>query len=492
MQVADQGTRRGLVSADPRVRTALAGIVVLAAALRFSTLGVQSYWLDESYSAHIAGLAFKDVFIQVKSNEGNPPLYYYLAYLWRHVFGVSEFSLRSLSALFGTATVPAAFYAGRYLLASERAGLVTALLTALNPWLIWYSQEARSYILLVFFSAVALAFFARALRTSEPRDVVLWAGASILAVCSHYFAAFTILPEAAWLWWVLRGNRRDLKPFYLSFAGVAVVGLLLLPFALVQNRGNQRSFIHALPRGTRLEDIVRHPLAGELGGPVHGFVQAAAVLSLVSIALLVWRGGVLEKLGAAVAAGIVIGSLVIPFVVSFVPSVDFFFARNSLAVVLPMLIVIAAGLSVQRGGWIAGLALVGLCALWMAVNIAVPLDKKLQRDDWRGAAQALGPVTSPRVVATAPDFLRLPLVTYLHHTVLLPAGGTVAAEVDVVRLRRSTQAVTVPLAIKGFTPAAVQRTPSYELLRYRSARPVLVTPATLGSIKPSWAALVQR
>lgn len=492
MRVADQDTRGGLVSAGPRVRVALAGIVVLAAALRFSTLGVQSYWLDESYSAHIAGLAFKDVFVQVKSNEGNPPLYYYLAYLWRHVFGVSEFSLRSLSAIFGTATVPAAFYAGRYLLASERAGLVTALLTALNPWLIWYSQEARSYILLVFFSAVALAFFARALRTGARRDVWLWAGASILALCSHYFAVFTILPEAAWLWWVLRGNGRDLKPFWLGLAGIGAVGLLLLPFALVQNRGNQRSFIHELPRGTRLEDIIRHPLAGELGGPVHGFVQAAAVLSLVSIALLIWRGGVLEKLGAAVAFGIFFVSIAVPFVISLVPSVDFFFARNSLAVVVPMLIVIAAGLSVPRGGWIAALTLVGLCALWMAVNIAVPLDKKLQRDDWRGAVHSLGPVTQPRVVATAPDFLRLPLATYLHHETRMAPSGAVAAEVDVIRLRRSTQAVTAPIAIEGFTAASVKRTPSYELVRYRSARPVLVTPATLGAIKPSWAALVQR
>ena len=483
---------RRLVSADPRVRIALAGIVVLAAALRFSTLGVQSYWLDESYSAHIASLAFGDVYGSVTSNEGNPPLYYYLAYLWRHVFGAGEFGLRSMSALVGTATVPAAFYAGRYLLASERAGLVTALLTALNPWLIWYSQEARGYIFLVFFSAVALAFFARALRTSAPRDVVLWAGASALALCSHYFAVFTIAPEAAWLWWVLRGNRRDLRPFYLSVAGIGVVGAPLLHIALVQNRGDQRTFIHALPRSTRLEDVVRHPLAGELGGPVHGFVQAAAVLSLVAVALLIWRGGVLEKLGAAVAFGIALVSVAIPFVTSLVPSLDLLFARNSLAIVVPLLVVIAAGLATPRGGWIAALTLVGLCALWITVDIAVPLDKKLQRDDWRGAVHALGPVTRPRVVATAPNYLEMPLHTYLHHAVVWGFRGTASTELDVIRLRRGTQAATGPVAIKGFTPVAVKRTPSYELDRYRAPRPVLVSPATLAPIKPSTVALIQR
>src|SRR4051794_4645827 len=153
-----------LLSADPRVRVALAGIVVLAAALRFSTLGVQSYWLDESYSVHIVNQSFFEVLTRVKSTEGAPPPYYYLGWVWRHAFGTSEGGLRSLSPLIGTATVPAAFYAGKELV-SERAGLVTALLVALNPWLVWYSQEARTYCLLVLLSTVALAFFARALRT---------------------------------------------------------------------------------------------------------------------------------------------------------------------------------------------------------------------------------------------------------------------------------------------------------------------------------------
>src|SRR5207247_9289938 len=122
LQAAGVGSR----VAAPPVGAALAGIVVLAAALRFSTLGVQSYWLDEAYTAQIANLPVADVWHQVSASEGTPPLYYYLANGWRHFFGTSEFALRSLSALLGTATIPAAFYAGRELV-SERAGLVTAL-----------------------------------------------------------------------------------------------------------------------------------------------------------------------------------------------------------------------------------------------------------------------------------------------------------------------------------------------------------------------------
>src|SRR5207244_4033054 len=161
---------------------------------------------------------------------------------------------------------------------------------------------------------------------------------------------------------------------------IAVVGAALLPLALEQRQGNRQGFIHALPRGTRLEDVIRHPLAGELGGPVHGFVQAAGVLALVAIALLLIRGGLREGRGVLVAFSVAAVSLAIPLAFSFT-SLDYFLARNSLAVTVPLLVVVAAGLAVPRGGWIARGTLVGLCVLWMIINVSVPLDKKLQRDD---------------------------------------------------------------------------------------------------------------
>ncbi|MFL5887247.1 MAG: glycosyltransferase family 39 protein [Thermoleophilaceae bacterium] len=472
------------------VAPALGAIVVLAAALRFSTLGVQSFWLDEAYTRLIAKLALGDVWHQIKTSEGTPPLYYYLAYASRHVSGASEVGLRSLSAVIGTLTVPAAFYAARELV-SRRAGLVCALLVAVNPWLIWYSQEARAYALLVLVSTVALVFFARAARTGSRRDVVLWAVVAAVAVCSHYFAVFTIAPEAAWLLYVWQRERRPLRPLLFGFAGVAVVCGALVPLARDQRHGDRQAFIHDLPRSTRLEDFVRHPLAGELGGPVHGFVQAAGVLALIAAALVLFRAGPRERRGALLALGIAVMSVAIPFVLSFT-SLDYLFARNSMAAVVPALVFIAAGLAVPSPRWLGFGVLAGLCALWLAVDIATPLDKKLQRDDWRGAVRALGPASSPRVVVTAPSFLDVPLTTYLHPAARVGPPGAVAAELDLIRLRRGSQAAAPPVAITGFTLVGVKRTVSYELLRYRAPVPVRITAATLAGLKPSSVAFFQR
>ena len=95
-----------------------------------------------------------DVLLKLRTrHEQTPPLYFMLARGWIHVFGSGEVGLRSLSALFGTATVPVVYLAGAAM-RSRRAGLIAAAFTALSPLTIWYSQEARNYALLLFLAAV--------------------------------------------------------------------------------------------------------------------------------------------------------------------------------------------------------------------------------------------------------------------------------------------------------------------------------------------------
>jgi Predicted membrane protein len=178
---------------------ALAGLTAAGVAVRFSTLGLQSYHHDEVITAmRVIPGSFDHMLREVKRSESNPPLYYVLAWGWAKVFGTGEVGLRSLSALFGAATVPVGYLIGRQL-ATRRVGLILAALLAFNPMLIWYSQEARSYALLVFFAALSLYFFVKVLDTRRGRDLAFWAVASALALCSHYFAFFAVGIEAAWL-----------------------------------------------------------------------------------------------------------------------------------------------------------------------------------------------------------------------------------------------------------------------------------------------------
>src|SRR5438309_2776395 len=101
----------------------LAGIVVAGALLRFATLDVQSYWLDEAATVNLMRKGFGGMISGVVSGESTPPLYYIVAWVWAKLFGTGEVGLRSLSALFGTLTIPVAYVLGRRA-AGIRAGLI--------------------------------------------------------------------------------------------------------------------------------------------------------------------------------------------------------------------------------------------------------------------------------------------------------------------------------------------------------------------------------
>jgi mannosyltransferase len=146
----------------------LAGLVAVAAALRFTALGTQSFWLDESFTELLVRKDFGAMLSALPDSENTPPLYYILAWGWSQLFGSGEVGLRTLSALVGTSTVPVAYFTGRRLV-SDSAGLVLAALVAVNPFLVWYSQEARAYGLLVLLATLSLYFAAGAVERPEPR-----------------------------------------------------------------------------------------------------------------------------------------------------------------------------------------------------------------------------------------------------------------------------------------------------------------------------------
>ena len=123
MEAAGALGRRGPSNLAEAVRQAVrersrafwivAGLTVLAAGLRFATLGVQAYHHDEIVTAsRILRGSFWHAMDAVGFSESAPPLYYALAWLWTQVTGTGEWGLRSLSALAGVATVPVAYLLG--------------------------------------------------------------------------------------------------------------------------------------------------------------------------------------------------------------------------------------------------------------------------------------------------------------------------------------------------------------------------------------------
>ncbi len=374
---------------------ALPGIIALAAVVRFATLDGQSFDHDEAVTAaRVLHPSLFDTLSAVVHGERSPPLYYVLAWGWSTAFGTGEVGLRSLSALFGTLTVPVAYLAARELVNRRPIALLAAAFVALNPYLVWYSQEARSYALMVLFATVALLFFARALNRPDPHSLAMWGLASALAVCTHYFAVFLIAPEAIWLV-VGRTHRRQA---ILTVAAVIAVGLALIPLAIAQEGGGRRNGFTEIPLASRVGETALNYVASEEPAPfagsgkidaVQGVAAAGgALLLLTALGLILARASPAEKRAATVAGVLGAAAIVVPLLLVVV-GIDFINPRNLIGSLVPLLILVAVGFASAGAGRLGWIASLGGCLLFAGVLVAVNVSAQMQRPDWRGAAEAL-------------------------------------------------------------------------------------------------------
>jgi 4-amino-4-deoxy-L-arabinose transferase-like glycosyltransferase len=466
------------VSQRSTVLWALAGLTALGVAVRFASLGLQSYHHDEVITAmRVIPGSFEDMLHRVKTSESNPPLYYVLSWGWAKAFGTGEFGLRSLSALFGAATVPVGYLIGRQL-ATRRAGLILAALIAVNPMLIWYSQEARSYALLAFFGALGLFFFARALDTGRGRDLAWWALASALALCSHYFAVFAVAIEAIWLLVALRSRWRVVLP---ALGAVGAVGLALLPLANAQTNPTHIGWIENSPLGERFWETAVSFLVGETGhviaeAPRERYALVPLVLIGLALILVVLRGARRERRGAVL--GLVLGLGVAALTaVAALAGKDYVVERNLLPALVPLLGAAAIGFAVSGARRFGLLLAVALCAYWLAFDVHVTQTPNLQRPDFRTVTDELGPPGGRRAIVTwklAAD----PVRYYLHDQALRMYGGKERiSEVAVLRKPLVTgQPVKLP---PSFHQVGRVRADRLTLITYFSKRPVRIPFHTL-------------
>jgi hypothetical protein len=465
-------------------RRALAAVCALTLAggvLRFATLDAQSYWLDELVTVSLLDRDFGAMLGEIRHTEATPYLYYLLAWPWARVAGLGEIGLRSLSALAGTATIPAAYGAGAAL-ASRRVGLAAAAIVAAHPFLVWYSQEARSYALLALLGALSVLFLGRALGRPARGDLLGWALAASLAQATHYFAVFLVAAEAVWL--VLRYRPRR------EAVAASLVPLLVLVAhlpLLAAQRGNG-------------EAVTAGSLASRIGGGAKAVVVGysfpleiagtllAGSLVLVGLVLAAVRSSGRERAGALVAGSLAAAALVLPVALALAGG-DYLSARNLVLAVVPGAVCVAAGFVSSRVGVVAGGALVVLLA---SITLVVSVDDRYGRTDWRGAAGLLEPSATERAIVVTPFLSRSlwsPYVPGLEE----PAGDPVrVGEIAVVGLATegglSSGAVAPPDAPPrppppGFALASVERTPTLVLVTYRAPRPTTVSESALAALR---------
>jgi 4-amino-4-deoxy-L-arabinose transferase-like glycosyltransferase len=208
-----------------RLRLAALAVTLLGLALRFWGLGTESIWLDEVTSIIIARMDLPSV-IAWAAGDIHPPLYYVALHFWR-ALGESEFAIRSLSAALGAVSI-LVLYGLAAELFGRRVGLVAALFLALSPLHIWYSQEARMYVMLTLWVLMSSYLMVLALRRQDRRYWLGYVVISALALYTHYFALFGLLFQnvlaAYWFW------RKKGRPWQRWLWAQLAIALLFSPW----------------------------------------------------------------------------------------------------------------------------------------------------------------------------------------------------------------------------------------------------------------------
>ncbi|GAB4542492.1 MAG: glycosyltransferase family 39 protein [Anaerolineae bacterium] len=237
----------------PRVWPPLA-LTLLAFAIRLHNLTYHSLWFDEAMSVHWARSSVPRI-LEVSMNlveDRLPPLYYLSLHYWRLWVGDGEVAVRLPSVLLGTLLIPLIYRLAADLLAGSygrRVALLAAALAALNPFLVWYSQEARMYAQAVLLSSLGTWLFLRAVASTHSQDdrkatfnhAFTWLAYGLCLVAglyTHLYTGFLLPSHALYLLLTWRWSRRAWLPFA---ATMLVVALSFTPLALAAWRASSEA-----------------------------------------------------------------------------------------------------------------------------------------------------------------------------------------------------------------------------------------------------------
>ena len=450
-------------------------ILVAAAALRLATLDAQSLWFDEAFTpVHVLHGGLGATLRSMAHTENTPPLWYVLDWGWTRLLGTGAVAMRSLSALAGVGLVGVGWLIGREL-AQRRAAVALAALLAVNPLMVWYSQEARAYELLALLGGLSYLFYVRVRRRgARTGDLVGWAAFSALALLTHYFAIFLVAAEAVGL--LLAPGRR--RGRVLAVASVAVVGAALVPLALSQG-GHGAQWIGRWALGDRLIAIGQYYVLGYYGNVLGHALLALALLPLAGIAALgiASRPPRAEADRALEALAIGVAAILAPLTLALFGA-DYLAPRNLVAAWVPVTASAAVVLATSRHR--AAATAVGAIAVaaGLAVVLATSVSPRLQRGDWRGLAHRL-PGSLGAVAVVTPQLGSSPLEYY--RPLLGRAGPRTplaVAEIDLVGYRPLRAGAGRP-PVAGFALAGRAEVHGLLLYRFTSPRPVAVSERAL-------------
>jgi len=385
-------------------------ILIIAAVIRLYGLSFESIWLDEA----MTGLRARMNFIEMLDNfasKDHVPFYFTMIWTWGKFFGTSAISIRMPSVIFGVLSVIPIYLIGSGI--SKRTGYYSALIVAIIPTLVYFSQEARMYSFMLCISAWSLVFLIRFLKSTGRKrkiNLALLLTFNFILVYTHYYSLLFIGMEcvSVFLMLIIRSNTniiekiksliQDIWPCVLSI-------LFILPW-MVFIRMRYPGTEQTTGGGLKLSNELLLNIYYFLGGFYHLFYNPSLGLKL----FISWIMVFLVILGITILVknsiknkrikdegALLFPLLILPPIMVYIVSVKWqslynyrYFLFMSTAFIIFSMIPVAyfskkASMKNSFSRYLSEIPVLLICVLLLvsSYNMIVMEDK----DDWRGAVQ---------------------------------------------------------------------------------------------------------
>lgn len=356
--------------------------LLLAAILRIWGLGDESLWLDEGFTYRRAYVSLPVLIADLKV-QTQGIAYYVIERGWCRVFGTSEFALRFPSVIFGTLSVLALYLLAVRFFSRSMASLA-ALILAVNPFAVFYSQDARPYALFLLAALASLEFFALLLEEWNRRRVAGYLLFTVLALYTHPFAPFLLVAQFAGLL-IFRGDesrpeaRRNIWQWIALFT---VTFVLLIPQLLLVSDSIGKKL-----SGTGPGSWIPLPSILKLLGTFQHYfmtpyLAATAALTILVGLLLGWRCEMSSRRALWFLVAIGLSFTALPWLLSRLIS-PIYIDRYTIPAVAAVALLLAWSLRMLPA-W--GRALASAVLLLFTVHAFYLYHTGLDKDPWREAA----------------------------------------------------------------------------------------------------------
>ena len=442
---------------------ALGLVTVGAALLRLVALGAEELWFDEIFSAVLASQEPAELLRRALADKTNPPGFYLALWIWTRIGGFEVEWMRLLPAIAGIALVPAIAWLARTLGMSRGAALLSALLAAVSPLMLAMSVELRAYSLLALATVLALGAAVLVARGDGRRTaIVALLGADLALVSLHYFGVLIVAVTIVGIIWTGRGPVRDRVTLAVG-AALPALGTLTLWILWV--------FVAA----------GRAPVSS----------NAAWVPSLDHGAVTSFASQVVGSFGTTWGAWFLVAALGAAITrtahSAFAPAdrAERTRARWLLAAAcLPILLVLAGMVTMQRSLWVARYLIIVLPGCWLLLTDASFGARERLRIPVVAALAAWAAFAGPLAEASR---TQKPGWSLLVRS--LAREATVCVNEPFVRLPLEYHALAsgVPLGVRMIADCAQSRSGDYALVRpgtEASLAPLGAAGAVLGAARP--------